>query len=78
LRLKRGSPAVEITGCYGLTSASTESGADTGFGGQEADDPAQEAPVLHRRPAQPGHQREHLLRGDPVRLEVVLTARMLP
>ena len=34
-------------------------------------DPAQEMPVLERRPAQPGHQREHLLRGDPVRLEVI-------
>ena len=51
--------------------------ADTGLGGQEPDDPAQEAPVFHRRPAQPGHQREHLLSGDPVRLEVVLAAQIV-
>jgi hypothetical protein len=51
--------------------------ADTGFGRQEPDNPAQEAPVLHRRPAQPGHQREHLLRRDPVRLEVVLAAQVV-
>ena len=41
------------------------------------DDPAQEAPVLQCRPAQPGHQREHLLRGDPVRLEVVVLPAQL-
>ncbi len=50
---------------------------DAGFGGQEPDHPAQEAPVLHRCPAQPGHQREHLLRGDPVRLEVALAAQVV-
>jgi hypothetical protein len=50
--------------------------ADTGFGRQEPDNPAQEAPVLHRRPAQPGHQREHLLRRDPVRLELAADYRL--
>ena len=39
--------------------------------------PGAGTPVLHRRPAQPGHQREHLLRGDPVRLEVVLAAQVI-
>ena len=58
----------------GQPHADVEELADTGFGRQEPNDPAQEAPVLHRRPAQPGYQREHLLRGDPIRLEVVLAA----
>jgi hypothetical protein len=61
----------------GQPDAEVEELADTGFGRQEPDDPAQEAPVLHRRPAQPGHQREHLLGGDPVRLEVVLAAQVI-
>ena len=57
--------------------ADVEELADTGFGCQEPNNPAQEAPVLHRRPAQPRHQREHLLRGDPVRLAVVLAAQQV-
>jgi hypothetical protein len=61
----------------GQPDADVEELADTGFGRQEPNDPAQEAPVLHRRPAQPGHQREHLLGGDPVRLEVVLAAQVI-
>ena len=51
--------------------------ADAGLGRQEPDDPAQEAPVLQRRPAQPGHQHEHLLRGDPVRLGVTLAVEAM-
>jgi hypothetical protein len=61
----------------GQPHADVEELADTGFGCQEPNNPAQEAPVLHRRPAQPGHQREHLLRGDPVRLEVALAAQLV-
>jgi hypothetical protein len=61
----------------GQPHADVEELADAGLGRQEPDDPAQEAPVLHRRPAQPGHQREHLLRGDPVGLEVILAAQIL-
>ena len=36
----------------GETHADVEELADTGFGRQEPDNPAQEAPVLQRRPAQ--------------------------
>ena len=61
----------------GQPDADVEELADAGFGRQEPNDPAQEAPILHRRPAQPGHQREHPLRSDPVRLEVVLAAQIL-
>jgi len=61
----------------GQPHADVEELADTGLGRQEPDDPAQEAPVLQRRPAQPRHQREHLLRGDPVRLEVILAAQVI-
>jgi hypothetical protein len=61
----------------GQPHADVEELGDTGFGRQEPNNPAQETPVLHRRPAQPGHQREHLLGGDPVRLEVVLAAEIL-
>jgi len=58
----------------GQPHADVQELADAGLSRQEPNDPAQEAPVLQRRPAQPRHQREHLLRRDPVRLEVIPSA----
>ena len=55
----------------GQPDADIEELVDAGFADQEPDDPAEEPPVLHRRPPQSWNLREHLLGSYPDGLEVV-------
>ena len=61
----------------GQPNADIEELVNAGLAGQEPDDPAEEPPVLHRRPPQAGNLREHLLRRNPVRLEVILAPQLV-